>query len=123
MDGLTDILKTITGEIQKSLSAQTVVGDPITVEGRTIVPLVSVGMGFGAGTGSGKEDNPGGGGGGLGMKPVAVVIIDHQGVRIERLKESQHSLTEHLVEAIPGFLDSLSRKKETHVEVEGAKEP
>lgn len=124
MDGLTDILKTITGEMQKSLSARTVVGDPITVEGRTIVPLVSVGMGFGAGTGSGKEDNPGGGGGGLGMKPVAVVIIDHQGVRIERLKESRHSLTEHLAEAIPGFLDSLSRKKETHhVEIEGAKEP
>lgn len=122
MNGLTDILKTITGEMQKSLSAQTVVGDPITVEGKTIVPLVSVGMGFGAGTGSGKEDNPGGGGGGLGMKPVAVVIIDHQGVRIERLKESRHSLAEHLAGAIPGFLDGLSRKKETHGEIEGPKE-
>ncbi len=80
-------------------------------------------MGFGAGTGSGKEDNPGGGGGGLGMKPVAVVIIDQQGVRIERLKESRHSLAEHLVEAMPEFLDSMTRKKETHVEIEGPKEP
>ena len=124
MDGLTDILKTITSEMQKSLSARTVVGDPITVEGKTIVPLVSVGMGFGAGSGSGsgKEDNPGGGGGGLGMKPVAVVIIDHQGVRIERMKESRDSLVEHLAEAMPKFLESMTRKKETQVEIEGPSE-
>ena len=83
MDGLADILKTITGEMQKSLSARTVVGDPITVEGKTIVPLVSVGMGFGAGSGAGKEqDSAGGGGGGMGMKPVAVIIIDEHGVKV-----------------------------------------
>ncbi len=122
MDGLTDVLKTITGEMQKSLSARTVVGDPITVEGKTIVPLVSVGMGFGAGSGSGKDNNPSGGGGGLGMKPVAVVIIDQQGVRIERLKESRHSLAEHLAEAMPKFLEGMVHKKETHVEIEGPNE-
>jgi uncharacterized spore protein YtfJ len=122
MDGLTDVLKTITGEMQKSLSARTVVGDPITVEGKTIVPLVSVGMGFGAGSGSGKDNNPSGGGGGLGMKPIAVVIIDQQGVRIERLKESRHSLAEHLAEAMPKFLEGMVHKKETHVEIEEAKE-
>ncbi len=33
MEGLADIIKTITGEMQKSLSARTVVGDPITAEG------------------------------------------------------------------------------------------
>ena len=117
MDGLTDVLKTITGEMQKSLSARTVVGDPITVEGKTIVPLVSVGMGFGAGSGSGKDNNPSGGGG-LGMKPIAVVIIDQQGVRIEGLKEGRHSLAEHLAEAVPKFLENMVHKKETHVEIE-----
>jgi uncharacterized spore protein YtfJ len=123
MDGLTDVLKTITGEMQKSLSARTVVGDPITLEGKTIIPLVSVGMGFGAGSGSGKDNNPsGGGGGGLGMKPIAVVIIDQQGVRIERLKESRHSLAEHLAEAMPKFLESVVHKKETHVEIEEPRE-
>jgi len=123
MDGLTDILKTITGEMQKSLSARTVVGDPITVEGKTVVPLVSVGMGFGAGSGSGKDNNPSGGGGGLGIKPVAVVIIDQQGARIERLKENRHTLAEHLAEAVPKFLEGMTHKKETHVEIEEPKEP
>jgi uncharacterized spore protein YtfJ len=125
MEGLTDIIKTITGEMQKSLSVRTVVGDPITAEGKTIIPLVSLGMGFGAGSGSGKgQENPvgGGGGGGLGMKPVAVIIIDHQGVRVEHLKETKHSLVEHLAEAMPKFVESMTRKKETHVAIEGNEE-
>jgi uncharacterized spore protein YtfJ len=120
MQELTDVLKTITEEMQKALSARTAVGDPVTVEGKTIIPLMSVGMGFGAGSSSGKADNPGGGGGGaLGMKPVAVIIIDQDGVRVERLKEAQHTLIEHMAEAVPKLLEGLARKKETHVQIKG----
>ena len=61
---LTDILKTITEEMQKSLSAKNAVGDPVTVEGKTVIPLMSMGMGFGAGSGAGKADGQNGGGGG-----------------------------------------------------------
>jgi uncharacterized spore protein YtfJ len=117
---LSEILKTITEEMQKALSAKNTVGDPVTVEGKTVIPLMSVGMGFGAGCGSGNADNPGGGGGGaLGMKPVAVIIIDQQGVRVERLKEAQHTLIEHMAEAVPKLLEGLTRKKETHVQIKG----
>lgn len=120
MQELTDILKTITEEMQKALSARTAVGDPVTVEGKTIIPLMSVGMGFGAGSGTGKGDTPGGGGGGaLGMKPVAVIIIDQHGVRVERLKEAQHTLIEHMADAVPKLLEGLTRKKETHVQIKG----
>jgi uncharacterized spore protein YtfJ len=120
MQELTEILKTITGEMQKSLSARTAVGDPVTVEGRTVIPLMSVGMGFGAGSSPGKEASPGGGGGGgLGMKPVAVIIIDQDGVRVERLKETQHTLVDHVADALPKLLEGLARKKETRVQVEG----
>ena len=45
------------------------------------------------------------------MKPVAVVIIDQQGVRIERLKENRHTLAEHLAEAVPKFLESMTHKE------------
>ncbi|MHB8118507.1 MAG: GerW family sporulation protein [Methanothrix sp.] len=120
MQELSDILKTITGEMQKALSAKTTVGDPVTIEGKTVIPLMSVGMGFGAGSSSGKADNPGGGGGGgMGIKPVAVIIIDSQGVRVERLKEAQHTLIEHVAEAVPKLLEGLARKKETHVQIKG----
>lgn len=117
---LTDILKTITEEMQKSLSAKNAVGDPVTVEGKTVIPLMSMGMGFGAGSGAGKADGPNGGGGGaLGMKPVAVIIMDQNGVRVERLKETQHTLIEHVADTVPKLLEGLTRKKETHVQVKG----
>jgi uncharacterized spore protein YtfJ len=118
---LSDILKTITEEMQKALSSKNAVGDPVTVEGKTVIPLLSLGMGFGAGCSSGKVDNPGGngGGGGLGVKPVAVIIIDQQGVRVERLKEAQHTLIEHVADAVPKLLEGLTRKKETHVQIKG----
>lgn len=122
MQELTEILKTITGEMQNALSARTAVGDPVTVDGRTVIPLMSVGMGFGAGSGSGTGDRSGGGGGALGMKPVAVIIIDEQGVRVERLKQNQHTLAEHVVEAVPRLLEGLSRKKETHVRIKDEQE-
>lgn len=122
MQELTDILKTITEEMQKALSARTAVGDPVTAEGRTIIPLMSVGMGFGAGYKSGKEESPGGGGGGLGMKPVAVIIIDHDGVRVEPLKEAHHTLAEHVAEAVPKLLEGLAHKKETHVPIKSESE-
>ncbi len=121
MEGLADIIRTITGEMQKSLSARTVVGDPISIEGKTIVPLVSVGMGFGAGAGSGKEQatgTGGGGGGAMGMKPVAVIIIDDQGVKVERLKSPKPSLMEQLAEAMPKLAESMPKKKEKRVDIE-----
>jgi len=115
---LTEILKTITEEMQKSLSPKTAVGEAVTVDGRTVLPLMSVGMGFGAAAGLGKESSTGsGGGGGIGIKPVAVVVIDEQGVRLERLQASKHSLAEHMVEAVPRLVESLSRKKETQVQI------
>lgn len=118
MESLAEILKTITGEMQMSLSAKTVVGDPITAEGKTIVPLISVGMGFGAGTSVGTEASGGGGGaGGLGLKPVAVIIIDQHGVRVERLESPKQSLMEQIAEAVPRLAENLSSKKERRVEI------
>jgi uncharacterized spore protein YtfJ len=78
-------------EIESMLNTKTVVGEPITVEGSTLIPLISVGFGFGVGAGQGTDPNKGGGhvggtGGGGGVKPVALVIIDADGVRVEPIK-------------------------------------
>ena len=66
---------------------------PVAHEGNLIIPAAEVvaGMGFGAGFGSGgqlAEDGGGSGGGGGGggktlARPVAVIIADKNGVRVE----------------------------------------
>lgn len=91
------------GEIERMLNTKTVVGEPITVEGHTLIPLVSVGFGFGVGGGEGSDPRKGagtGGGtaGGGGVKPVALVIIGKDGVRVEPMKGGAVSLMEKIAE-------------------------
>lgn len=89
-----NLLKTALGEIEHLLSTKTVVGEPIQVGGNTIVPLVSVGFGFGGGAGGGEDQKTAmargsgsGAAGGGGIKPVAVIIIDKDGVaRVESVR-------------------------------------
>ena len=54
MEVAQNLVKTTLEEIEKVLSTKTVVGEPMTVEGVTLIPLISVGFGFGAGGGSGR---------------------------------------------------------------------
>jgi uncharacterized spore protein YtfJ len=96
--------KTIT-EIERMLNTKTVVGDPITVEGNTLIPLVSVGFGFGAGGGEGTDPSKGAGtgggtGGGGGVKPVALIIINKDGVRLEPIKGGTATVLEKIVETV-----------------------
>jgi len=105
MKDVEGLFKTAVGEIERMLNSKTVVGEPMTVEGNTLIPLISVGFGFGAGGGTGKakagEEGTGGGtGGGGGVKPVALIIINAQGVRVEPIKGGTASVLEKIAESI-----------------------
>ena len=107
MEDVEKLIKTAMSELERMLSTKTVVGEPITIEGNTIIPLVSVGFGFGAGGGSGKmkageagEGIGGGTGGGGGIKPIALIIINKDGVRVEAIKGAATSVLEKVAETI-----------------------
>ena len=92
-------------EIERMLNTKTVVGDPIRIEDTTLIPLVSVGFGFGVGGGEGSEPQKGSGhgggtGGGGGVKPVALVILDKEGVRVEPVKSGTASVLEKVAESL-----------------------
>ena len=105
MKNVENLFNTTITEIERMLNTKTVVGEPITVEGNTMIPLVSVGFGFGAGGGEGTESGKcsgtgGGTGGGGGVKPVAVIIINQDGVRVEPIKSGASSALEKLAETV-----------------------
>ncbi len=104
------------GEIERILNSKTVVGEPIAVDGSTVIPLVSVGFGFGVGAGEGNDPKKGPGsgggtGGGGGIKPVAVVIANKDGVRVEPIKGVATSLIEKVADAAGKFVTSRSADK------------
>ena len=99
------------GEIERMLNTKTVVGEPITVDGNTLIPLISVGFGFGVGSGEGNDPKkgPGTGGGtagGGGVKPIALVIINKDGVRVETVKGGAASLVEKIADAAGKFANA-----------------
>ncbi|MBN2463938.1 MAG: sporulation protein YtfJ [Dehalococcoidia bacterium] len=121
MDDIEKLVKTTLGEIEKVLDAKTVVGEPITVAGTTLIPLMSIGFGFAAGGGSGKgeskEATEGGGsgsGGGAGVRPIAIIVIDKDGVRIEPIKGGMATAIEKLSETIPDIAAKLTERWGEH---------
>jgi uncharacterized spore protein YtfJ len=117
MDDVEKLVKTTLGEIEKVLDSKTVVGEPIVIEGTTLIPLMSVGFGFAAGGGSGKgetketsESGGTGSGGGAGLRPIAIIVIDKDGVRIEPIKGGMATAIEKLSETIPDVAAKITEK-------------
>ena len=117
MEHVENLLKTTLGEIERLLDSHTVVGEPISVEGHTIIPLVSFGFGFGGGGGSGKdtkkaspEGTGGGSGGGGGIKPVAVIIASSERVRVEPVRKGAATVIEKVGEAVGRIVERSGEK-------------
>jgi uncharacterized spore protein YtfJ len=98
MADIEKLLKESVGELDRLLQARNVVGEPMTHGDVTVVPLVSFGFGFGAGGGTDtrSQGEGGGTGGGGGIKPLAVLIIDKEGTRLEPIKPARTSMAEAL---------------------------
>lgn len=107
MEEIRTLFKTAVEEIQLLLNTRTVVGESIVVDGKTLIPLVS--MGFGLGVAGGRcttpeskgDKEPGGLGGGTGgaggMKPIGIIVVDENGVRFEPVKRGATSALERVV--------------------------
>ena len=128
MEETQNLVKTSMEEIRGMLSAGRVVGEPIVVGGNTIIPLVSVGFGFGGGGGTGKggkseketgEGTGGGTGGGGGVKPVALIIVNEEGVRIEAIKGAVSTLAESVSNLVVKVMEKREAGKGEGKEEEG----
>ena len=129
MEDIEKLVATSMGEIEKLLSTKSVIGDPITIEGNTVIPMMSIGFAFGAGGGSGKGTGGGKGdkgrggegtgegigegtGGVGGIKPVAVVIINQEGVKVESIKGRAATIVDKVSDAVGRVAEKRFEKKE-----------
>jgi len=89
-----ELIDSAVEHLRTSASVKTVYGEPVVVDGKTIIPVAKVAYGFGGGTGP-KRHAPGGekgkqpiateagegAGGGVAAKPVGIVEISGQETR------------------------------------------
>lgn len=105
MPNIENLFDKAVGEIERMLNSKTVVGEPIKIQSHTLIPLINVGFGFGVGEGEGSEAEKGSGqgggtGGGGGVRPVALVVINDDGVRVEPIKSGTASVLEKVAETV-----------------------
>lgn len=83
------LIKTVLSELQVAINSKTVVGEPITVQNWTVIPVTKVSFGFGAGGGEGKKESNafgGGSGGGATIEPMAFIAVNPSEVKLISLK-------------------------------------
>ncbi|MFA0821633.1 MAG: GerW family sporulation protein [Methanomethylovorans sp.] len=112
--GLEDLMKEVSGELERLVSTKTVVGDAVTVGDITIIPVTKVSFGFGTGGGEGKsKDNEegfgGGGAAGAKIEPVAFIVMSKDGVRL--MSVSGKSDIGVLLDSVPGIIEKIKTMK------------
>jgi uncharacterized spore protein YtfJ len=131
--GVEETIKEIAGELERIANTKTVVGEPITAAGKTIIPISRISMGFGAGGGEGKRESEsgygGGGGAGAKIEPVAFIMISAEEARIFRISERNDvgTLLNSIPDLVPEIMDKLKsvrgkNKKEEKFEEKDIKE-
>jgi uncharacterized spore protein YtfJ len=79
------LLQSLKENILGQAGVKTIYGEPISAQGKTVIPVAKVAYGYGAGAGTGGVGNSSaqgeGGGGGCGVRavPVGVIEVSDQG--------------------------------------------
>ena len=112
-NNVVEILKGVVGELREISKSETIIGEPITVGDKTVIPIVKISVGFGAGGGQGENEKAGtgfggGGGGGAKIEPAAFIIMDKHGVS---LLPANKGKWDSIIDSIPGFAKKFSEMK------------
>jgi len=110
-----DTIKIITEEIASMISTKTIIGEHITIEGRTIIPVTKISFGFGSGGGEGKSKqgdggSGSGGGGGACVEPVAFLVVSKEDVQLLTIKGK--GAISKLAEVIPEIIEKCKSIQE-----------
>ena len=112
-NNVVDILKGVVGELKEVARSETIIGEPVTVGEKTVIPIVKISFGFGAGGGQGDDQKRsgfgGGGGGGARIEPAAFIIMDKDDVKLLPVGKGKWDT---IIDAIPGIAKKLGKLKD-----------
>ena len=87
-------------KVEDLVSTKTVVGEAITLDGLTLLPLIEVAVGVGAGA---KENVNAAGGMGAKITPSAVLVI--QGDSVQMINIKNQDAVSKLIDMAPGVVN------------------
>ncbi len=106
------ILETTIEKVKNLVSVSTIIGDPMQIEGMTIIPVSKVTYGFASGgsdfpSKSNQEIFGGGGGAGVTITPVAFLVISDGEVTIKHITAFDNA-AERVVNLVPEMFDKVT---------------
>lgn len=110
-----EMIEQLADDLKSYASTSSIFGEPIELQGATVIPVSKMSVGYGGGGGEGEEgssgDKGGGGGAGGGVKiePAALVIAKDGDVSVVSIK-GEGSKLDSLIEMIPEAVEKLSKK-------------
>src|SRR6267142_2061062 len=81
------LLQSLKESVLGQASVKAIYGEPISAQGKTVIPVAKITYGYGAGAGTGgvgstsAKGEGGGGGGGVRAVPVGVIEVSNQPIR------------------------------------------
>ena len=115
-----DLFTSIAERVQDRATVSTIYGEPITAEGRTLIPVARVAYGFGGGGGSqqaraGENGVPqalgGGGGGGAIVTPVGFIELTAGETRYVSIEERRKIIRAALIAGVAGLFLLRRRRR------------
>jgi uncharacterized spore protein YtfJ len=113
---ITEMIEQLAEDLKSYASTSSIFGEPIEIQGATVIPVSKMSVGYGGGGGEGEEgssgDKGGGGGAGGGVKiePAALIIAQDGEVSVVPVK-AKDSKFDSLLGMIPEAVEKFSKKK------------
>ncbi len=112
VQGHIELSQAIVEQIGTVLDANNVLGDPVIVQGKTIIPVVSMAFGFGSGRGMMEMHTGSGGGGGGIVMPVSMMVISRDG-EITILEARKNQFTEMIKGLSLAYMEIMKEHQKT----------
>ena len=107
-ENINSTVEALISGLEAYASTKTVLGEPIHLNGLTILPIAEISVGVAAGTSNQEHKNNGTGGAGVKVNPAALLIIKNGVARVINLKDKDAGTK--LIEMAPEILSRMSGK-------------
>lgn len=114
-----DVLKQLAEDLKQFAKTETIFGEPIEIQGSTVIPVCKMSIGYGGGGGEGEGTDQkrgrgkgvgGGAGGGVKIDPAALIIAREGEISVVGIRTKGAKL-EALLEMIPETIEKLMKAK------------
>ncbi len=107
---ISQAIKEILGQMKNIAETNTVVGEPVKMGDKVIIPITQVSLGFGVGghsTSKESENFMGGSGGGISIVPVGFIVSDKEKTQLLLVNEKGSQFGK-VLDLLPGIIEKVA---------------